>query len=213
MNMRRAFSICAAVAASSLFLSHPVRAQDNTNFLKGRYGFTLAETCVQQTLGSPVPGFKPDFSIAVAQGAITYGGASDGQLVFDGKGGVTLQDGRATNIMNAPGFLVQGAVPFGLGFGPSLNFSCVGNYALSGGKVSVNLTCTAAVNPNVFPPVTGFSSTFNMTGWVPQNPDHLLLTDIGNAIQTVTILSGTTPLFTQQRVCTRSTTAVLVSPN
>src|SRR5205814_3416557 len=124
---------------------------------------------------------------------------------------VTLKEGRATNIMNAPGFLVKDAVPFGLGFGPSIPFTCAGNYAVSGGKVNVNLTCTAAVNPNVFPPVTGFSSIFSMTGWVPQNPDHLLLTDIGNAIQPVTILSGTTPLFVQQRVCTRSTSLVLVS--
>src|SRR5579862_1310278 len=150
-------------------------------------------------------------------GAISYGGASDGLLVFDGTGGVKLLQGRATNIMNAPSpvagpdddLLLPGAVPLGLGFGAAIPFTCVGNYSVTGGKINLTLTCNATVAPN--PIAFGFSSTFSMTGWLPQRRDHLLLTDIGSAVQPVTIHlkpSGTLP---SQRICTRSTSLVLVS--
>jgi hypothetical protein len=217
--MRR-FSFCGAVAVSGLFLSQAASAQ---NFLvSGTYAFTLAETCVQQSLDGTFSG-HPGFNTTTLQildsfGAISYGGASDGLLVFDGIGGVKLLQGRATNIMNAPSpvagpdddLLLPGAVPLGLGFGAAIPFTCAGNYTVSGGKISLTLTCNATVAPN--PIAFGFSSTFNMTGWLPQgNRDHLLLTDIGNAVQPVTIFlkpSGTLP---SQRICTRSTNLVLVS--
>ena len=151
-------------------------------------------------------------------GAISYGGASDGLLVFDGLGGVKLEQGRATNIMNLgptpptpsiDDLLLPGMVPLGLGFGPAIPFTCTGNYTVSGGKINLTLTCNATVAPN--PIAFGFSSTFSMTGWLPQRRDHLLLTDIGSAVQPVTIHlkpSGTLP---SQRICTRSTSLVLVS--
>lgn len=218
--MRAVFSLCAAVAAFSLLMSQEVRAQDNQ--ISGTYAFTLAETCVQQSLVGTFeghPGFNPTtLQIEDPLGAISYGGASDGLLVFDGKGGASLQQGRATNIMNAPSagapasddLLLSGAVPLGLGFGAAIPFTCAGNYTVSGGKIAVTLTCNATVAPN--PIAFGFSSTFNMTGWVPQgNRDHLLLTDIGNMVQPVTIFlkpSGTLP---SQRICTRATSLVLVS--
>ena len=221
--MRRSFWFCAAVAVSGLFVSQAVLADDDQ--VSGTYAFTLAEACVQQSLVgtfSGDPGFDPvTLQILDPLGAISYGGASDGLLVFDGKGGVALQQGRATNIMNAPSagapapddLLLFKAVPLGLGFGAAIPFTCVGNYTVSGGKISVTLTCNATVAPN--PIAFGFSSTFHMTGWIPKgNRDHLLLTDIGNAVQPVTIFLKSGATLPSQRICTRSTSLVLVSnPN
>jgi hypothetical protein len=223
--MRHIFSSCAAFAAPALvgfvlITSPSVHAQDN--MLSGTYAFTLAETCVQQSLVgtfSGHPGFDPTtLQILDSFGAISYGGASDGLLTFDGKGGVTLSQGRATNIMNAPSsvappqddLLLPGSVPLGLGFGAAIPFTCTGTYNVAAGKISLNLTCNATVAPN--PIAFGFSSTFNMTGWVPQgNRDHLLLTDIGNAVQPVTIFLKPSGTLHSQRICTRSTNLVALS--
>lgn len=210
--MRRGFSFCAAVAVSGLFLSQAVRAQENQ--LAGTFSFTLAEKCVQQSLTGTFAG-EPGFDTTTLQildpnGAITYSGASDGLLMFDGRGGVKLLQGRATNIMNAPGFLVQGQVPLGLGFGPAIPFACAGNYTVGGGKINLNLTCNATVAPN--PIAFGFSSMFNMTGWLPQgNRDNILLTDIGDAVQPVTIFLKPSGTLHSQRICTRATSLARVS--
>ena len=213
--MRRVFSWCAALAALILAMSQQVRAQDQTDLLSGTYAFTLAEKCVHQ-LNANTPGFGTQaggpFAIADT-GAHTYGGASDGIMLFDGNGGVRLELGRATNIMNdASMFLGQGKVPLGFGFGPALPFRCNGKYAVTDGRISVNLTCMATVPPN--PMVLGFSSTFSMEGFFPLGRggrSHLLLTDIGNAVQPVTIFLVGGGSVMQQRVCTRSTTLVFIS--
>jgi hypothetical protein len=190
--------------------------------VKGTYAFTLAEKCVQ--VGDP--GFDPTtFRIPDPANpqfgfpsAITYGGASDGLMVFDGRGGMSVQQGRATNVMNAPEFLTPGMIPLGIGFGPAIPFTCVGNYTVSGGEIAANLTCNAAISPSNPAnanagnnPITGFQSVFTMEGFVPQNPFHLLLTDIGNTVQKVTIFQQGKPDIIQNRVCTRSTTLDLVS--
>ena len=221
--MLRVFSWSAAPAALILVMSLPqqeLRAADNdTNSLKGTYAFTLTEKCVHQ-LSFNVPGFNSSFQIVDPLGAETYSGASDGLLVLDGKGGASIQKGRATNIMNAMNRLVVGPgtpitpIPLGFGLGPALPFTCTGSYAVSGGKVTAPLTCNAALTlPNAFNS-TGFQSMFVFEGFVPENPDHLLLTDIGDTVQPVTIFfPGNPPPFVkQQRICTRSAIMVRISP-
>jgi hypothetical protein len=248
--MLRTFSVCATLAALSLIASQQVSAGDERD-LKGTYGFTLAESCVQQGDGpsfTPGMGFDDNLAIIDPFGAMTYGGASAGLIVFDGRGGVSFQQAAATNIFNAPLFLAAppssppsqpGPIPLGFGFGPALPFTCTGTYTVNGGKlatIAVNVTCTASIspsNPGNLPPhnasfspnvITGFSSTFNMTGYLPQNPSHLVLTDLGDTgVQPVTLffnggqgssLNGNGGFnVIAQRVCTRSTTADFVSPS
>jgi hypothetical protein len=152
-------------------------------------------------------------------------------MVFNVDGSVTLQQGRATNIMNreavvasmpsTPSRLIQPVsppTPLGFGFGPALPFTCTGNYSIASGKITVKLTCRATVPPN--PQVLGFSSIFQMDGWVPlvdstlpgaASMDHLLLTDIGNTVQPVTIFLVGGGSVAQERICTRATTLALVS--
>jgi hypothetical protein len=216
--MRRVFPCCAALTALVLvtcLLGQEGHAQ-NVSTLKGRYAFTLTEKCVHQ-LSFNVPGFDSDFHLVDPAGAETYSGASDGFMVFDGRGGARIEQGRATNIMNAPNRLTQPVitpVPLGFGLGPALSFSCHGTYTLNEGKITVPLTCDATLSlPNAFNS-TGFESTFSMEGFLPQNRDHLLLTDIGNTVQPVTIFfpGDPPPSVHQERVCTRSTNLVLVSP-
>jgi len=229
--MRGIFSVCAALGALSIVTSQSVSAGDASS-VKGTFAFTLAETCVQQA-GFGEPSFGADFTIKDPSGAMTYGGASDGMMVFDGKGNVSITDAEATNIFNASSFLTTGSIPLGFGFGPALPFSCVGEYTVGGGQITANLTCTATIDPNNpgnLPPhnsnpnviITGFSSMFNMKGVLPQNPFHLLLTDIGDNLQPVTIfvnggeghsLNGNKGFnIMATRVCTRSTTLDRVSP-
>ena len=189
-------------------------------FLKGSYVFTLTEKCVHQ-LGANTPGFDSNFHLVDPSGAETYSGASDGFMVFDGNGGASVVSGRATNIMNATNRLIPPLatpVPLGFGLGPALPFSCTGDYSIVNGKITVQLTCNAALTlPNVFNS-TGFQSKFTLEGALPHArgffpPDNLLLTDIGNTVQPVTIFFATNPVTTamQQRICTRSTNLVLVS--
>ena len=221
--MLRTFSVCATLAALSLVVSQQVSAggaEDGGHVydLMGTYAFTLAESCVQQVslpltdlMGNIVPAFGSDFTINDPLGAMTYGGASDGLMVFDGKGNVSIENAEATNIFNADSsyvfpppagdhsFLTQGKIPLGFGFGPALPFSCVGTYTVSGGQITIdNLQCTASIsstNPGNLPPhntnpnaiITGFTSIFNMKGVLPQDRSHLLLTDIGNNLQSLTI--------------------------
>lgn len=239
--MRRTFWVCATLGALSLVLSQQVRA-DGVRNLIGTYAFTLAESCVQQVSlpltdanGNILPAFGPDFTINDPLGAMTYGGASDGLMVFDGKGKVSIENAEATNIFNADSsygdnaFLTTGKIPLGFGFGPALPFSCVGTYTVSGGQITINnLQCTATIsptNPGNLPPhnpnypngiITGFTSTFNLKGVLPQDLSHLLLTDIGNNLQSVTIFvnggaSQGGADVPATRVCTRSTTLGLVS--
>jgi hypothetical protein len=218
--MRRTLSVCAALVALSLVVSQQARAEGASN-VKGTYAFTLAEKCVQ--VGDP--GFDPTtFKIPNPPNpqfgftsAITYGGASDGLMVVDGRGGVSIQKGRATNVMNAPEFLTPGSIPLGIGFGPAIPFTCVGNYTVVGGEIAANLTCNATISPSnpanagSSNPFTGFQSVFTMEGSVPQNPFHLLLTDIGNTVQKVTIFKQDKSMIFQNRICTRSTTLDRVS--
>jgi hypothetical protein len=241
---RRIVAVCATLGALGLVVSQEARAGDETQ-VKGTYAVTLAEKCVQQATPGNPPGFDPKtLAITTDAGAITYGGASDGLMVFDGRGRVSFGQPRqpafATNVMNAPSFLVKGAIPFGIGFGPAIPFTCVGDYKVRRGQnaieqIAVDLTCTATLLPsnpaNTDPKniVTGFLSTFNMTGFLPnstqgflsQSPSRLLLTDIGDAVQPVTIfvnggsgnsLNGNSgydvPTY---RVCTRSTVLDLIS--
>lgn len=205
--MRRTLLVCAALVALSLVVSQQVRADDG---VKGTFAFTLAESCVQQN-GFDVPGFDSNFKIVDPAGAMTYGGASDGLMVFDGKGRVNIQEAAATNIFNASSFLQPGQVPLGFGFGPALQFSCTGTYTVSAGDIAANLTCTAALPTNPFN-FTGFQSKFSMRGFLPQNPFHLVLTDIGNTVQPVTIFVKGGPDLMAQRVCTRATTLDRISP-
>jgi hypothetical protein len=216
--MPRIFSWCAALTALILvtcFLAPEARAQ-NESTLKARYAFTLTEKCVHQ-LSFNVPGFDSNFALVDTAGAETYSGASDGFIVFDGSGGVRIEQGRATNIMNAANRLIPPLitpVPLGFGLGPALPFSCKGTYTLDEGKIRIGLTCDATLTlPNAFNS-TGFESTFNLDGWLPQNPDHLVLTDIGNTVQPVTIFfpGNPPPSVHQERICTRSLTSVRVSP-
>jgi len=203
------------------FTEQQVRAEGHDDShpekLKGRYAFTLAEKCVHQ-LGVNTPGFdSKTLGILDSAGAETYSGASDGLMIFDGKGGVTIEQARATNIMNAANRLVQPIItpiPLGFGIGGELGFTCKGSYNVSkDGIIAVNpLTCTATLpQPNVFN-ASGFQSIFNMTGWLPQNSDHLLLTDIGKDVQPVTIFFNGGGAASQQRICTRSTSLVLIAP-
>jgi hypothetical protein len=218
--MRRIFSVCATLGALSLVVSQQVRAGDERD-LKGTYAFTLAESCVQQNSFDP-PGFDSNFRIVDPAGAMTYGGASDGLMVFDGRGKVSIQQAAATNIFNAPSFLATGSIPLGFGFGPALPFTCVGDYTVSGGKIAADFTCTASIsptnpgNPDPNNAITGFQSVFNMRGFLSQNPSHLVLTDIGDSLQPVTIFvnggaSNGGSNIPATRVCTRATTLDLVS--
>ena len=216
--MRRVIQWCAALAALILVLYLPWqngRAQ-GVDELKGRYAFMLTEKCVHQ-LSFNVPGFNNNFQLVDPAGAETYSGASDGIMVFDGNGGASIEQGRATNIMNAQNRLVQPIitpVPLGFGLGPALPFTCTGAYALKAGKITVPLTCNATLSlPNVFNS-TGFQSMFSLEGSLPQNRGHLLLTDIGNTVQPVTIFfpGNPPPSVHQQRICTRSVTLVRISP-
>jgi hypothetical protein len=215
--MTRAFLRYATLATLIVLQSQA----ESPFFQGGTYAFTLSETCVQQSLAGTFmghPGFNPTtLQIIDPLGAISYGGASDGLLVFEPNGVAKLLQGRATNIMNAPSagapstddLLLTNMVPLGLGFGPAIPFTCTGTYTVSGGKISVALTCNATVAPN--PIAFGFSSTFNMTGWIPEGDQHhLLLTDIGNAVQPVTIMLKPSGTLASQRICTRSTTLVRV---
>jgi hypothetical protein len=230
--MRRIFLVCAALAALSLVASHQVQAQ-NASSVKGTFAFTLAESCVQQNSFSS-PGFDSNFRITDPNGAMTYGGASNGEMIFDGKGGVSVVNAAATNIFNASGFLQPRSIPLGFGFGPALPFSCTGHYSVDNdGNITAGLTCTASIDPkNPGNPldlhdgtgprvITGFQSQFNMEGVMPQNSFHLLLTDLGKPpVQTVDIFNykaGTNPPqalpdLIANRVCTRSTTLVRISP-
>jgi hypothetical protein len=217
--MRHAFRWCAALVAFILitcFLSPVAGAQDDRP-LKGRYAFTLTEKCVHQ-ISFNVPGFDSNFDLVDPKGAETYSGASDGFIVFDGSGGVRIENGRATNIMNAPDRLVPPLitpVPLGFGLGPALPFTCHGTYTVDERKIKIGLTCDANLTlPNAFNS-TGFESTFSLDGWVPQNRDQLVLTDIGNTVQPVTIFfpGNPPPSVHQQRICTRSLSSVRFSPN
>jgi len=222
--MRRVSSWFAVLAGFALLVSLMEQkgfAQgSNPVFLKGNYVFTLTEKCVHQ-LGANTPGFDSNFHLVDPAGAETYSGASDGFMVFDGKGGVSVVSGRATNVMNASNRLVPPLatpVPLGFGLGPALPFSCTGNYSIVSGKISAQMTCDASLTlPNVFNS-TGFESQFSLEGALPHAqgffpPNNLLLTDIGDTVQPVTIFFATNPVTTakQQRICTRSVVLVLVS--
>lgn len=235
--MRRFYSYCAASAslAFGLFALAQAGHAGQLYFLKGRYAFTLAERCVHQLGGAPAPmdpgGFGKDAfgspKITDPMGAQTYSGASDGMIIFDGNGNVSLEEGRATNIMNAASYLMTGAVPAGFGLGTALPFTCNGKYNVTGGtggshhggKIRVDpFVCKASLpQPNAFGAL-GFDSVFTMDGWLPQDTDHLVLTDIGLAPQPVIIhfpAGGGNPAFdlNQQRICTRALSLVYISPN
>lgn len=202
------------------------RAQSWFN-LVGTYAFTLTEKCVHQLSAScptcnpatSVPGFNSSFQLVDPKGAETYSGASNGLLVFDGMGGATIQQGLATNIMNAPDRLTQPVItpiPLGFGLGTALPFTCTGTYTQQSGKgplstITVPLVCNATIAmPNALG-TSGFQSSFSFEGVIPRNADTLTLTDIGNTIQPVTIFFPGNPSLVQQRVCTRSATLTLVS--
>ncbi len=220
--MRRVLAQCAALAALILvvFCMQQESSAENLNALKGRYAFTLAEKCVHQ-LSFNVPGFNANLQLIDPVGAETYSGASDGFMSFDGEGEFTVEQGRATNIMNADNRLIQPIItpiPLGFGLGEAIAFTCHGPYALDAGKITIKATCDATVPlPNVFN-ATGFESQFILEGFLPQNRGHLVLTDIGkpvspNTAQPVTIFFAGTPppSVRQQRICTRAVTLDLVS--
>jgi hypothetical protein len=217
--MRRVFAFCVAVTALilvALFLDQQGRADDeNMDKLKGRYAFTLTEKCVHQ-LSFNVPGFDSNFNLVDPKGAETYSGASDGLMILDGKGGASIEQGRATNIMNAQNRLIPPLitpVPLGFGLGPALPFTCTGSYTVKSGKITVPLTCNATLTlPNAFNS-TGFQSTFSLEGFLPPHREQLVLTDIGNTVQPVTIFfpGNPPPSVHQQRICTRSFTLVRLS--
>ncbi len=212
--MRRSVSCCATLAALSLVASQQVRAGDDLAQVIGKYAWTMAEGCVQQvslplTIKGTSPAFASDFTIQDPLGAMTYGGAVEGVFVFDGQGHVSVKDGEATTIHNADSsygdnaFLTTGKIPLGFGFGPAIPFTCVGPYTVSGGKIDVDLTCTASVSPtnnpgsnpgnlpahNPFYPkiVTGFTTVIDLKGILPRDLSHLVLTDIGNQLQPITL--------------------------
>jgi len=223
--MRRASMLCVegiALLAITFSLVQQGRAQTDwtenqgKEGVKGRYAFTLTEKCVHQ-LSFNVPGFDSNFQLVDPLGAETYSGASDGLIIFDGKGNASIKEGRATNIMNASNRLLQPTitpVPLGFGLGPALPFTCHGTYSVKKGKITVPLTCDAKLElPNVFNS-TGFESMFTFEGTVPADNNSLLLTDIGNTVHPVTIFFNTNPQTSvmQQRICTRSAALVRVSP-
>lgn len=212
--MRRAILLCLALAVPLFVMSQAGSEQNNPNVFKGKYAFTLTEKCVHQ-LSANVPGFdSTTLAIVDPVGAETYSGASDGLMIFDGQGGVTVKQAHATNIMNAANRLIQPIItpiPLGFGIGTDLPFTCTGNYTVASSKINMTMTCNATLpQPNVFN-ASGFSSQFNMRGWVPESTDHAVVTDPGANVQPVTIFINGGGMAQQQRICTRSTSLVLVS--
>ena len=99
--MRRFLVFCSALALS--VFGFTILGQESPNSptsLRGTYAFTLNEKCTHQ-LGVNTPGFDSNLHLIDPMGAETYSGASNGLMVFDGFGGVTIQQGLATNLMNA----------------------------------------------------------------------------------------------------------------
>jgi hypothetical protein len=220
--MRRIFPWCAGLTLSILGVSllGQVLSPSSPVALRGTYAFTLNEKCSHQ-ISVNTPGFDSNFHLVDPMGAETYSGASNGLMVFDGIGGVTIQQGLATNIMNATNRITPPLItpiPFGFGLGPALPFTCTGTYAIQAGKnglttISAPLTCNAKIPlPNALG-TSGFQSQFSFGGIMPENTTNLVLTDIGNAVQPVTIFFPGPPAASvmQQRVCTRSATLTLVS--
>jgi hypothetical protein len=234
IGMRCVLPRCIALAALILvvfFLEQDSSAQD-VSTLKGRYAFTLAEKCVQQ-LSFGTPGFNDNLELVDPAGAETYSGASDGLMSFDGQGGFSVAEGsRATNIMNregrpqteqgevpaVPSRLLQPIltpIPLGFGLGPAISFSCTGTYSVDSTRprpIKVEVTCTAIPpQPNVFT-ASSFTSVFTLEGFLPRTKNSpLVLTDIGNTVQPVTIFLNDGSEVQQQRICTRAVTLVLVS--
>lgn len=228
--MRRVFpryTTWIALMAFMALCEQGINAQESYR-LRGTYAFTLNEKCVHQLSAScakcspatSVPGFDSNLHLVDPKGAETYSGASNGLLVFDGIGGATIQQGLATNIMNAAARLIQPIatpIPLGFGLGAALPFTCTGSYTVQSGKgpvttVSVPLTCNATIAmPNALG-TSGFQSSFSFQGVLPERSDNTLtLTDIGNTVQPVTIFFPGNPSLMQQRVCTRSAVLVKVS--
>lgn len=226
--MRRVLAQCAALAASILVVVclQQESSAENLNALKGRYAFTLAEKCVHQ-LGFGVPGFDSNLRLIDPAGAETYSGASDGFMIFDGEGNFSVEQGRATNIMNREvpipfSRLIQPVfppIPLGFGLGEAIAFTCTGTYSINDGRITIPVTCDASVPlPNVFG-ASGFESQFILEGFLPENKENLVLTDIGkpvppNTAQPVTIFFPGPPPSSvkQQRICTRAVTLTRVSP-
>lgn len=221
--MRRVVLWGAAITVTVLSVSllGQVFAPNSPVALRGTYAFTLTEKCVHQ-ISVNTPGFDANLHLIDPMGAETYSGASNGLMVFDGVGGVTIQQGLATNIMNASNRLLPPLItpiPFGFGLGPALPFTCTGNYAITAGRtgitsISAPLTCNAKIPlPNALS-TSGFQSQFTFQGILPENTTNLVLTDIGAAAQPVIIYFPGPPASSvmQQRVCTRSATLTLVSP-
>lgn len=223
--MHRVFtaSAVAAISVFSLSLWGQSWAPNVSSALRGTYAFTLQEKCVHQ-IDVNTPGFDSNFNLVDPKGAETYSGASNGLMVFDGFGGVTIQQGLATNIMDASDRITPPLItpiPFGFGLGPALPFTCSGTYSIQTSKtagglttISIPLTCNAKIAlPNALS-TSGFQSTFTFQGIMPQNTSSLVLTDIGNTIQPVTIFFPGPPASSvmQQRVCTRAASLTLVSP-
>jgi hypothetical protein len=224
--MHRVFPWCAGIAVSILgvsLLGQEVLSPHSPLSLRGTYAFTLGEVCVHQ-LSVNTPGFNSSLQLIDPKGAETYSGASNGLMVFDGFGGVTIQQGLATNIMNASNRLLpplMTPIPLGFGLGAALPFTCTGTYSIQAAKsqgtqttISLPLTCNAVIAlPNALS-TSGFQSEFTFEGILPQNTANLTLTDIGNTIQPVTIFFPGPPASSvmQQRICTRSATLSLVSP-
>ena len=187
--------------------------------LHGDYAFTLAESCVQQNnlmppsipmfVGIPIPTPAPTQltpgAPMLADGALTYNGASVGVASFDRNGGFSMHDAKATNIF--PTFAMKpGNNPFL--FGPAIDFACAGNYEIDRDRnVSVLQTCTIPVVA-AFGGARVDSNPFILGGIVSEDPRHLTLTGIGAFVENlkVTNLPGVTGAVYFQRVCTRAMT-------
>lgn len=223
--MNRVFAACAAAAITvfSFSLWGQSLGPNAPSFLRGTYAFTLQEKCIHQ-ISVNTPGFDSNFHLVDPLGAETYSGASNGLMVFDGVGGVTIQQGLATNIMNATDRItppLETPIPLGFGLGPALPFTCTGTYSIQTSKtqgglttIAIPLTCNAKIPlPNALS-TSGFQSTFTFQGVMPANTTNLVLTDIGNTVQPVTIFFPGPPASSvmQQRVCTRAAALTLISP-
>jgi hypothetical protein len=200
MNSKTNTGLCVALmtgAALAVTAPYALAAQDeDSDFLRGEYGFTTTQNCVRTAFLPPAAlGFDPNTLQLLVSGEVAQA-AGSGVMEFSKQGTVTVTAG-GTEVVESQLAIGQAPVI------PGTEYTCTGNYVMYPDS-QVTLSFPSCVVKNNMPGVTVTVGPLELEGYVGKNKNAISLSSLAANIQTVAVFAAGTLLQKRERICTQS---------
>src|ERR1044071_7047505 len=190
--MRSRNTLCLLLPMVIVLAGSPAFSQDgDEDILRGRYGLSVSQSCMETPRGRPpATGFDPN-TRALLQPAEVVNAVLKGVITFDREFHVTVGDALLSDL-----FLDKkniGDVPIS----SNTPLACTGGYSRKGESLSFTLDCLAQL-PNNLRVAIG---TFQLEGFIGLGDRSITISSINGNILKESVSIGGVTVAQRERVC------------